>query len=166
MKILDVGLVTFHKFHCLSAGFLSAKGLFFCVVNLNSLFLATENNSDNNTVCCLCVAVLMGTELMRVCIKEENDEVPSVPPGFESFASFTLKRVQDIEKHDCDIKSCSASASASESLSAHMETEVGVADVAKAARSLRRRPWINYGQLDHSSEDESDSGKLGQVSVI
>lgn len=104
----------------------------------------------------------MGTELMRVCIKEENDEVPSVPPGFESFASFTLKRVQDTEKHDCDITSCSASASASESLSVHMETEVKVADAAKAARPLRRRPGINYGLLDHSSEDESDSGKLGQ----
>lgn len=108
----------------------------------------------------------MGTELMRVCIKEENDEVPSVPPGFESFASFTLNRVQDTEKHDCDITSCSASASASESLSVHMETEVKVADAAKAARPLRRRPGINYGLLDHSSEDESDSGKLGQVSVI
>ncbi|CAL1389758.1 unnamed protein product [Linum trigynum] len=37
----------------------------------------------------------MGTELMRVCVKEENEEVPAVPPGFESFAPFSLKRIED-----------------------------------------------------------------------
>ncbi|XP_044499918.1 putative lysine-specific demethylase JMJ16 [Mangifera indica] len=104
----------------------------------------------------------MGTELVRVCVKEENDEVPSVPPGFESCASFPLKRVQDVEKHDNDMKSsCSASVSASESQQVQLETDGGDSDGAKM-RPLRRRPWINYGQFDHSSEDESDSRKLGQ----
>ncbi|PPD68251.1 hypothetical protein GOBAR_DD34875 [Gossypium barbadense] len=28
--------------------------------------------------------------------------------------------------------------------------------------SMRRRPWINYGQYDNSSEDEPDHGKLNQ----
>lgn len=103
---------------------------------------------------------------MRVCVKEENDDVPSVPPGFESYASFTLKRVQDTEKHNSDIKSsCSASVSASESQQVQVETDVGDSDGAKT-RSLRRRPWINYGQFDHSSDDESDSGKLGQVMLL
>ncbi|XP_031282041.1 putative lysine-specific demethylase JMJ16 [Pistacia vera] len=104
----------------------------------------------------------MGTELMRVCVKEENDDVPSVPPGFESYASFTLKQVQDNEKHDSDIKSsCSASGSASGSQQVQVETDIGDSDGAKT-RSLRRRPWINYLQFDHSSDDEPDSEKLGQ----
>lgn len=110
---------------------------------------------------------MMGTELMRVCIKGENDEIPSIPPGFESYTSFTLKRVQDTEKHDNDMKSsCSASASAAESHSVQVESEVGVSDAARTTRSLRRRPGINYGQFDNSSEDESDYAKLGQVSVF
>ncbi|XP_044477878.1 putative lysine-specific demethylase JMJ16 isoform X1 [Mangifera indica] len=101
----------------------------------------------------------MGTELVRISVKEENDEVP---PGFESYAVFTLKRVQDTEKHDSDIKSsCSASASASESQQIQVETDVGDSDGVKT-RSLRRRPWINYGQFGHSSDDESDYRKLGQ----
>lgn len=103
---------------------------------------------------------------MRVCVKEENDEVPSVPPGFESCASFPLKWVQDVEKHDNDMKSsCSASVSASESQQVQLETDGGDSDGAKM-RPLRRRPWINYGQFDHSSEDESDSRKLGQVMLL
>ncbi|KAL5768137.1 hypothetical protein ACOSQ2_014920 [Xanthoceras sorbifolium] len=105
----------------------------------------------------------MATELMRVCIKEDNDEIPSVPPGFESYTSFTLKRVQENEKNESDIKSsCSAAVSASESQSVQIKTETDVSDAAKTSRSLRRRPWINYGQYDNCSEDETDSGKLGQ----
>ncbi|KAK3200750.1 hypothetical protein Dsin_024165 [Dipteronia sinensis] len=105
----------------------------------------------------------MGTELMRVCIKEDNDEIPSVPPGFESYTSFTLKRVQENEKNESDIKSsCPASVSASESQSVQIKTETGVSDDAKTTRSLRRRPWINYGKYDNSSDDDTDSGKLGQ----
>lgn len=103
---------------------------------------------------------------MRVCIKEDNDEIPSVPPGFESYTSFTLKRVQENDKNESDIKSsCSASVSASESQSVQIKTETGVSDDAKTTRSLRRRPWINYGKYDNSSDDDTDSGKLGQVSV-
>lgn len=105
----------------------------------------------------------MGTELVRISVKEENDEVP---PGFESYAVFTLKRVQDTEKHDSDIKSsCSASASASESQQIQVETDVADSDGVKT-RSLRRRPWINYGQFGHSSDDESDCRKLGQVMLL
>ncbi|CAH8357896.1 unnamed protein product [Eruca vesicaria subsp. sativa] len=83
----------------------------------------------------------MGTELMRICVKEESDELPSVPPGFESYATFTLKRaVPD------------AAEPAMESVSSvtdqgEMETE---SDEAKAARSLRRRPWINYDDDDQN----------------
>lgn len=108
----------------------------------------------------------MGTELLRVCVKEENDDIPSVPPGFESFA-FTLKRVQDGEKQEThNIMSSSASASASETQSVKIETEFDICDGAKVTRSLRRKPWINYGQLENSSEDESDSARINQVGFL
>ncbi|KAJ6858236.1 lysine-specific demethylase JMJ16 [Populus alba x Populus x berolinensis] len=103
---------------------------------------------------------MMGTELIRVRVKEENDDIPSVPPGFESFAAFNFNRVQDGEKQESNVISCSATASASESLPVKMET--GFEDEAKVTRSLRRRPWIKYGHLDGFSEDESDSAKLNQ----
>ncbi|EEF40380.1 transcription factor, putative [Ricinus communis] len=100
---------------------------------------------------------------MRVCIKEESDEIPSVPPGFESFAAFTLKRVQDSENHESqNIVRFSSSSSASESQPVKMEMESDIGTVTKATRSLRRRAWINYGQLENCSGDESDSGKLNQ----
>ncbi|KAG5549731.1 hypothetical protein RHGRI_014885 [Rhododendron griersonianum] len=96
---------------------------------------------------------MMGTELIRPCLKEENMEIPAVPPGFESCTSFTLKRVEDKEV----ASSCSTSASASELQTVHMETEFECSDDATVSRSLRRRPWINYSRLDDSSGDESDS---------
>ncbi|VVA90534.1 unnamed protein product [Arabis nemorensis] len=80
----------------------------------------------------------MGTELMRICVKEESDELPSVPPGFESYATFTLKRVVSGGSGD-------KSKTPIESEQAKMEIE---SDEAKAARSLRRRPWINYGECE------------------
>ncbi|XWS64754.1 hypothetical protein CRYUN_Cryun05aG0030800 [Craigia yunnanensis] len=106
----------------------------------------------------------METELMRVCVKEENDDIPSVPPGFESYASFTLKTgAQDIEKHESDnLMCCSASASTSDASPVQMETELGNSDSAKITWSLRRRPWINYGRYDNCLEDEPDCGKLDQ----
>ncbi|GAV82986.1 LOW QUALITY PROTEIN: JmjC domain-containing protein/JmjN domain-containing protein/zf-C5HC2 domain-containing protein/FYRN domain-containing protein/FYRC domain-containing protein/CRM1_C domain-containing protein [Cephalotus follicularis] len=111
--------------------------------------------------------LIMGTELMRVCIKEENDDIPSVPPGFESFASFTLKSVPDIEKRDSECKtSSSASMSDSGPQSVQMGTEVEIGDSAKITRSLRRRPSVNYGQIENSSEDESESAKRDQVCNI
>ncbi|XP_059665739.1 putative lysine-specific demethylase JMJ16 isoform X2 [Cornus florida] len=91
----------------------------------------------------------MGTELVRPCVKEENMDIPSIPPGFESLTSFTLKRVEDNET----MTSCSASVSATEPQS---ETEFDCSDDAKIMRSRRRRPWINYSQFDNSSGDEGD----------
>ncbi|XP_021810978.1 putative lysine-specific demethylase JMJ16 [Prunus avium] len=103
----------------------------------------------------------MGTELMRVCIKEDNDEFPSVPPGFESFTSFSLKRVNESEKQDSENRiSCSETVGASESQSVQMETNIATDEVAK--RSLRRRPWINHRQHDNKPEDEFNSELLEQ----
>lgn len=100
----------------------------------------------------------MGTELVRPCVKEENLEIPSIPPGFESLTSFTLKRVEDNESK----ASCSISASASELQTAKMEMELEYGEDAKMKRSLRHRPWINYGRYDNSSGDESDNEQVDQ----
>ncbi|KAB2058890.1 hypothetical protein ES319_A11G265100v1 [Gossypium barbadense] len=108
----------------------------------------------------------MGTELMRVCVKEENDDIPPVPPGFESYASFTLTRgAQENVKHESDnVKYCSASATTISSVAnpVQKETELGDVESTKITRSLRRRPWINYGRYDNSPEDELDCEKLDQ----
>lgn len=98
----------------------------------------------------------MGTELIRACIKEEV-EMPLVPPGFESYTSFTLKRVEDKTE---STNSCSSSASAFESKPAQIEPDFENSEAAKIKRSLRRRPWINYSRFDTNSEDESDSQPL------
>jgi hypothetical protein len=100
----------------------------------------------------------MGTELMRVCIKEDNEDFPSVPPGFESFTSFNLKRVNDVEKQD----SSEALECASEQQPMKMESSVDVNDVAKSTRALRRKPGTNYGRHD-GAEDECESERSNQV---
>lgn len=103
---------------------------------------------------------------MRVCIKEDNDEFPPVPPGFESFTSFTLKRVEEDENQASqNMVGCSASPSATESESLQMEPSIDVNNVAKITRSLRRKPGINYGKYDCSSEDELDE-RINHVSVV
>lgn len=108
----------------------------------------------------------MGTELMTVCAKEENDDVPPVPPGFESFSSLITKHVQDgHEGESGSVVRCSASASTSESSPVQKETELGAQEV-KITRSLRHRPGINYGRYENSSEDDSDSVKHDQVSSV
>lgn len=100
---------------------------------------------------------------MRACIKDENDDFPSVPPGFESFTSFTLKKVQDSEKpNKGNTISSSALTNDSESKPVKMETEVDISDTAKTKRSLRRKPLINYGRYENSSGDESDAERLDQ----
>ncbi|XVF06404.1 hypothetical protein REPUB_Repub06bG0045800 [Reevesia pubescens] len=106
----------------------------------------------------------MGTELMRVRVKEENDDIPSVPPGFEAYGSFTLKiGARDTEKHEGDdVMCCSASASTSDASPVQKETELGNSESAKITRSLRHRPWINYGRYENSLEDEPDCPKLDQ----
>ncbi|XP_054811228.1 putative lysine-specific demethylase JMJ16 [Prosopis cineraria] len=107
----------------------------------------------------------MGTELMRTCIQEDNDEFPPIPPGFESYTSPSLDKGEGIEKQkDKNMIGFSVSTSVPncklQSLQA--KTDVQVSDTAKVTRSLRRRQWINHGQYDNSSEEDSDSERLDQ----
>ncbi|KAM6577114.1 hypothetical protein CsatB_028951 [Cannabis sativa] len=106
----------------------------------------------------------MGTELMRVCIKEDNDDFPPVPPGFESFTSFNLKRVDDTESQESkNMPGCSSSTGASEPHLIKIETNTDASDTtAKVTRSVRRKPWINHGRYDYSPEDECDSERINQ----
>ncbi|KAL1064314.1 hypothetical protein V6Z11_D13G204500 [Gossypium hirsutum] len=76
-------------------------------------------------------------ELVRVCLEEKNDDISSVPPA--------STRAILVEKG----------------------TGLANDESSKITRSMsmRRRPWINYGQYDNSSEDEPDHGKLNQVTA-
>lgn len=104
---------------------------------------------------------------MRVCIKEDNEDFPSVPPGFESYTSFNLKRVNDTANQDSkNVLGFSASTNASEPISIKMETNVDASDAGKHARPLRRKPGINYGRYDCGPEDDCDSEQLNQVGVF
>ena len=95
---------------------------------------------------------LMGTELMRVCMKEESDELPSVPPGFESYATFTLKRPLPSAAAAAADKTMESSATEQANKMEEIES-----DELKAARSLRRRPWINYDNASPQNLDQVSS---------
>lgn len=124
-----------------------------------------EDKSDTSLPIAFCMTSLMGTELMRICVKEDNDDFPSVPPGFESYTSFSLKRVEENEKHN-DTNLTSSSTSASESQSNQIGNGVQFADTSKVSRSLRRRPWINHGQCENGLEEDSDCERHDQVSLM
>lgn len=95
---------------------------------------------------------MMGTELIRHHVKEEMD-IPLIPPGFESFTAFSLKRVDETKVES----SCSVSTSVSEPQTVKKESEIEHSSDEKIKRSNRRKPGSNYGRIDSSSEDESES---------
>ncbi|CAL5406929.1 unnamed protein product [Camellia sinensis] len=95
---------------------------------------------------------IMAKELVRPRIKEENMEISSVPPGFESFTSFTRKRVENKK-----MATCSTSGSASEPRTVQMETEYNSREDAKITRSLRPRLRKNSSRYDDNYGHESDS---------
>ncbi|KAK9061393.1 hypothetical protein SSX86_018574 [Deinandra increscens subsp. villosa] len=95
----------------------------------------------------------MGTELIRHHVKEESIDISLIPPGFESFAAFSVKRLDDNKVES----SCSVSASTSEPQPVKKESAVEPDDDKKTKRSVRPRPGINYGRSDGSSGDESKS---------
>ncbi|KAK6156205.1 hypothetical protein DH2020_010453 [Rehmannia glutinosa] len=94
----------------------------------------------------------MGTQLVGPCVKEDSMEMPSIPPGFESLVSFTVKRTEVNQ-----VGSYSSSRSAVESRTVKLETDFDSNDDSKTMKSLRRKPGIKYNQLDNSSGDEYES---------
>jgi len=135
LKRLFFGLIDFH-YHCKAFVGIFAGLMHFIVV----IF-----------------AVIMGTELLRVTLNEEDLDFPEVPPGFESFTSFKLK-VESIEE-----PSCSVSSSISHQESVHVKPEPSHGGAGKISRSLRRRSGINYGRFSQCSDEDSDSEQLCQV---
>jgi histone demethylase JARID1 len=108
----------------------------------------------------------MGTELVRTCLKEENMDIP---PGFESITktTFTLKRVKDNEITAASSSSSySVNASGLHSSPAKMEVDSDFGEESNMKRSLRHRPWINYGQYDNSSGDECDTDQNRPVRTL
>ncbi|KAL8539023.1 hypothetical protein ACS0TY_000863 [Phlomoides rotata] len=93
----------------------------------------------------------MGTELVGPCVKEDSMEMPLIPPGFESFVPFTVKKA---ENHQ--LGSYSSSASAVEP-QIKLEIESDCNDDPKTTKSLRRRSGVKYNQLDNSSDNECES---------
>lgn len=84
----------------------------------------------------------------------------SVPPGFASLTSFTLKRMEDSEE------TCNSMAfgSAFRPDPTNMDAACDPIDIAEFKRSLRHRPWILYDQCDHEEED-SDPKQIDAVSA-
>ncbi|KAK1421160.1 hypothetical protein QVD17_23296 [Tagetes erecta] len=95
----------------------------------------------------------MGTKFIMHHVKEESIDIPSIPPGFESFAAFPLKRVDD-SKLGSDL---SVSTSASEPQPVKKESGVEPSDNENIKRPVRPRLGINNGRLDSSSSEESES---------
>ncbi|KAK8545478.1 hypothetical protein V6N13_066759 [Hibiscus sabdariffa] len=106
----------------------------------------------------------MGTELIRGCVQGETDDILSVPPGFESHVSFTLKSgAQDPKKHETgNVICCSANSSTSDASPVQKQTGLASDESTKITRSMRRRPWVNYGRYNNSSDDKADHGELDQ----
>ncbi|KAI3705304.1 hypothetical protein L1987_75539 [Smallanthus sonchifolius] len=96
---------------------------------------------------------MMGTKFIRHHVKEESIDIPSIPPGFESFAAFPLKKIDDSKV----ASNSSVSTSASGPQPVKKESAVKPSDNEKMKRSGRPRPGINYGRFDSSSGDESES---------
>ncbi|CAH1429675.1 unnamed protein product [Lactuca virosa] len=99
---------------------------------------------------------MMGTELIRHHVKEETMDIPSIPPGFESITAFSLKRVDD-NKVSVPMSASEQHPVKNESGIQHNDDDDD--DDEKIKRSVRPRPWINYGRFDSNSGDESESEK-------
>ncbi|GAB2287452.1 hypothetical protein Dimus_021830 [Dionaea muscipula] len=94
----------------------------------------------------------MGTELAVSRLKEDDIDFPPVPPGFEGFTSFKLRKA---DNNTDNAISCPAPPNISEK-SELLTSESDADSTGKMPRTLRRRHSINYGQFDNGSDDESD----------
>ncbi|VFQ62883.1 unnamed protein product [Cuscuta campestris] len=88
----------------------------------------------------------MGTELVSHCVKEETIDMSTIPPGFESLASFTLEKTKDSKNKTI----FSTSSSELQLQRAKVETDFKCPEDANL-KSVRRR-----SQVENSSEDESE----------
>ena len=101
----------------------------------------------------------MGTERIRTRITNGKGDRLSVPPGFVSLTSFSLKRVGNSKE------ACRSMASGSRFEPEPVQMDISIDDSAKLKRSLKRRPWILYDQYTHNPE-ESHSEQLDVMIFI
>lgn len=80
--------------------------------------------------------------------------MPSIPPGFESFVPFSVKKA---ENHR--VGSYSSSGSAVEPR-IKLEIQSDCNDDPKTTKSLRRRSGVKYNQHDNSSDNECESEQV------
>lgn len=112
---------------------------------------------------CYLVSVLMGTK--RAGLQGESDDRRkfSVPPGFESLASFTLQRVENNEE------ACNSVAVGNESEQGPIQvaSTSTIISIGKLKSSVRRRPWILDDHVDHMEEDsECEADKVSKIFII
>jgi hypothetical protein len=109
----------------------------------------------------LCSEVTMGSECFEACINEEHMHRLAESASSLSQASFTLKRVRNDtdSNHDHTPGNCPAQQN-------QTDANCSNDDEKKFVRALRRRPWINYGKFDMSSDDESDCEQSFQVKIL
>lgn len=96
----------------------------------------------------------MGSECLEACIKEEQmHRLHTLPESASSLsrAAFTLKKVRNDPDSNHDRTPGNGPAQQNQT-----DANCGSDDEKRFARALRRRPWINYGKFDMSSDDESD----------
>ncbi|XP_073271797.1 putative lysine-specific demethylase JMJ16 isoform X1 [Primulina huaijiensis] len=96
----------------------------------------------------------MATELVGPCAKGDNMYLPTIPPGFESLAPFTVNRAEDNQVTLSTTSDC-----ATESQTETLQMVVNCNDDLKTSKCSRRRPWIKYCEFDNNSGDESESEK-------
>ncbi|XP_031482471.1 lysine-specific demethylase JMJ18-like isoform X1 [Nymphaea colorata] len=103
---------------------------------------------------------MMATDCTGPHIRPAGTKRRFCPDGFSSHTSFTLKK--NLSLVEMDMFSLS---SAPLGEKAGLDTKCS--EDVKVARSLRRRPWINYAMFDVSSEEESQKKptKLKQLSL-
>ncbi|XP_055829642.1 putative lysine-specific demethylase JMJ16 isoform X1 [Solanum dulcamara] len=98
---------------------------------------------------CYLVSVLMGAKRTRLQGESDDRRKFSVPPGFESLASFTLQRVENNEE------ACNSEAVGNESEQGPIQvaSTSTIINTGKLKSSVRRRPWILDDHVDHMEED-------------
>ncbi|GER34913.1 transcription factor jumonji (jmj) family protein [Striga asiatica] len=97
----------------------------------------------------------MGTELVGLCAKEDNMEPLSIPPGFESLAPFTLKKMNNNQ-----VSSYSGYIGASKVKNVQVKTEDNSSDNSETLKSLKRKPPVKYSQSHSKSGDELESEEV------
>ncbi|KAL2510850.1 putative lysine-specific demethylase JMJ16 [Abeliophyllum distichum] len=101
----------------------------------------------------------MGMKRKMPCISYDNAETLSVPPGFVSLTSFTLKKVADSGEATDLVVGREFKPDPNK-----MGSPLNNADIENAKSSFRLRPWILHNQFDRVSE-KCDS-ELGMVLFI